>query len=182
MLSDAKVRSAKARPQSYKLTDSNRLYLLVTPSGGKLWRWNYTYDGKQKTMAFGAYPLVALTDARIKRDEAFTLLCDGHDPAVARKLKIEENIEAGRQTFERVAREWHANVKAQWAKVHASDIMRNLERDVFPSIGALPIAQLKPPKIMEVLRPIEDRGAVETAKRTRQRISAVFIRIWLRRP
>ena len=130
MLSDTKVRATKPREKSYKLTDANRLFLLVTPSGGKLWRWNYSYDGKQKSMAFGAYPLVSLADARCKRDETYTLLCEGRDPAIARRLRIEENIEAGRQTFERIAREWHGNARSQWAKVHAADIIRSLERDV----------------------------------------------------
>ncbi|OHT19101.1 tyrosine-type recombinase/integrase [Edaphosphingomonas haloaromaticamans] len=175
MLTDTKVRTAKPRPKSYKIADSNRLYLLVTPSGGKLWRWNYSYDGKQKSMAFGAYPIVSLADARGKRDEAVTILSEGRDPAIARKLKIEANIEAGRMTFERVAREWHGNSKAQWAKIHASDVIRSLERDVFPTIGALPIAQLTPPLVLGVLREIEARGAIETAKRVRQRISAVFV-------
>ena len=147
MLTDAKVRSAKPRPKSYKLVDANRLFLLVTPSGGKLWRWNYYYDGKQKSMAFGAYPAVLLADARAKRDEAASSLSEGHDPSVAKKLKIEANLEAGRQTFEKIARQWHENAKAQWAKVHASDIIRSLERDVFDEIGNLPIAQLTPPLI-----------------------------------
>ena len=70
MLTDGKVRGVKPHAKPYKLTDANRLYLLVTPSGGKLWRWNYDYDGKQKSMAFGAYPLISLADARSKRDEA----------------------------------------------------------------------------------------------------------------
>ncbi|WP_157220416.1 tyrosine-type recombinase/integrase [Flavisphingomonas formosensis] len=175
MLTDAKVRSAKPRPKPYKLADTNRLFLLVTPSGGKLWRWNYVYDGRNKTMAFGAYPLVSLADARGKRDDAFTLLSEGRDPSVARKMKIEANLEASRQTFERIARQWHENARAQWAKVHAADIIRSLERDVFPTIGDLPIAQLTPPLILAVLREIEARGAVETAKRVRQRISAVFV-------
>ncbi len=175
MLTDAKVRAAKPRAKPYKLTDASRLYLLVTPSGGKLWRWNYDYDGKQKSMAFGAYPLVSLADARTRRDEAYTTLCEGHDPAVAKKLKIEANIEAGRQTFERVAREWHDNAKAQWATIHANDIIRSIERDVFPSIGTLPIAQITPPLVLGVLREIEARGSIETAKRIRQRISAVFV-------
>jgi integrase len=175
LLTDVKVRAAKPRAKPYKLTDANRLYLLVTPSGGKLWRWNYDYDGKQRSMAFGAYPLVSLADARSKRDEGYSVLCDGRDPNVAKRLKIEENIEAGRQTFERVAREWHENAKSQWAKIHAADIIRSLERDVFPSIGALPIAQLTPPLVLGVLREIEARGSIETAKRIRQRISAVFV-------
>lgn len=174
MLTDAKVRSAKPRPKPYKLFDSNRLFLLVAPGGGKLWRWNYDYDGKSKTMALGAYPLLSLADARAKRDEAYAVLCEGHDPVVAKRLKVGAAIEAGRQTFERVARQWHANAKPQWARVHASDVLRSLERDVLPSIGALPIAQLTPPIVLGVLREIEARGSIETAKRVRQRISAVF--------
>lgn len=175
MLNDAKVRAARPREKAYKLTDSNRLFLLVTPSGGKLWRWNYSYDGKQKSMSFGIYPMVGLATAREKRDEARAVLTEGRDPSVAKKLRIEANIAASRNTFERVAREWHATSKPQWAAVHADDVIRSLERDVFPSIGSLPVADLKPPKILEVLKSIEDRGSVETAKRVRQRISAVFV-------
>lgn len=80
-------------------------------------------------MAFGAYLLVSLADARIKRDEAYTILCEGRHPAVARKLKVEANLEAGQQTFECTARDWHENARSQWAKVNASDVIRSLERD-----------------------------------------------------
>lgn len=132
---------------------------------------DYAYDGKQKSMAFGAYPVVSLADARGKRDEAVAVLSEGRDPAIARKLSIKANIEAGRMTFERVAREWYENSKAQWAKIHASDVIRSLERDVFPTIGDLPITQLTPALVLAVLREIEARGAIETAKRIRQRIS-----------
>ena len=175
MLSDAKIRAAKARDKAYKLTDSHRLYLLVKPNGSKLWKWNYAYDGKQKTMAFGIYPMVSLVNARAKRDDARALLDEGKDPSVVKKLRIEANLEAGRNTFERVAREWHENAKAQWAAIHADDVLRSLERDVFPLIGDLPISELTAPKILEALKSIEDRGAIETAKRVRQRISAVFV-------
>ncbi|PZU06106.1 integrase arm-type DNA-binding domain-containing protein [Sphingomonas sp.] len=175
MLTDTKIRTAKPRPKTYKLADANRLFLLVAPGGGKLWRWNYVYDGRNKTMAFGAWPHVSLADARARRDEAFTILCEGRDPSVARRLRIEQNIEAGRRTFERVAREWHENAKAQWATVHAADVLRSLERDIFPEIGTLPIADLTPPLVLAALREVEARGAIETAKRIRQRISAVFV-------
>ncbi|MFT4027571.1 MAG: integrase arm-type DNA-binding domain-containing protein [Novosphingobium sp.] len=175
MLSDTKIRAAKARDKAYKLTDGHRLYLLVKPNGSKLWKWNYTYDDRQKTMAFGIYPIVSLVKARAKRDDARALLDEGKDPSVVKKLRIEANLEASRNTFERVAREWHENAKGQWATIHADDVLRSLERDVFPLIGNLPIADLTAPKILEVLKSIEDRGAIETAKRVRQRISAVFI-------
>lgn len=175
MLTDAIVRAAKKRAKPYKISDGNRLYLLVTPGGGKLWRWNYEYDHKQKSMAFGAYPDVSLADARERRKEAAALVAQGLDPTVVKKLKVEANLEAARQTFERVARAWHENGRSQWAKVHANDIIRSLERDVFPTIGSLPIGQITPPLVLGVLREIEARGAIETAKRVRQRISAVFI-------
>jgi integrase len=175
MLSDAKVRAAKGRAKAYKLTDSNRLFVLVTPTGGKLWRWNYTYDGKQKSMAFGAFPLVSLSDARAKRDEAYTALCEGRDPAILKRLKIEANLEAARQTFEKLARTWHANAAPQWAARHADDVIRSLERDVFPSIGAFPVSEITPPLVLGTLREIESRGSIETAKRVRQRISAAFV-------
>jgi len=175
MLSDAKVRAAKARPKPYKLTDSHRLYLLVGPGGSKLWKWSYAYDGKQKTMHLGTYPLVSLAEARTKRNEARAQLQEGCDPAVVRKLKVQANIEAGRMTFERVARDWHALTAPQWGRRHANDVLRSLERDVFPEIGQLPIAQLTAPAIFEVLKAIEKRGSIETAKRVRQRISMVFV-------
>lgn len=176
MLNDAKVRAAKPQSKSYKLTDGYRLYLLVTPSGSKLWRWNYSHDGKQKTMALGIYPMVSLLDARAERDKARKLLLDeGRDPAIVKKLKKEANIQAGRNTFEKIAREWHETSKSQWALRHADDVIRSLERDVFPVIGALPISELKPPTIYKLLAAIEDRGAIETAKRVRQRISGTFV-------
>ncbi|WP_404480528.1 tyrosine-type recombinase/integrase [Novosphingobium sp. BL-52-GroH] len=175
MLSDAKVRAAKPRDKAYKLTDSHRLYLMVKPNGSKLWKWNYAYGEKQKTMAFGIYPMVSLVEARAKRDAARSQLEDGQDPSIVKKLRIEANQEASRNTFERVARDWFENARTQWARVHADDVIRSLERDVFPTIGELPISQMTPPKVLEILRLIEERGAVETARRVRQRISAVFV-------
>src|SRR3546814_19742874 len=109
--------------------------------------------------------MVILVDARAKRNVARALLAEGRDPMVMKKLKIEANLEAGRNTFERVARQWHEMAKPQWAAIHASDVLRSLERDIFPEIGEIPIADLTPPIIYDVLKEIEDRGAVETAKR-----------------
>jgi hypothetical protein len=91
--------------------------------------------------------MVSLRDARAKRDEARGLLEEGNDPSVVKKLKVEANIEASRNTFERVAREWHEMAKSQWAGHHADGILRSVERDAFPGMGALPISALKPPQI-----------------------------------
>lgn len=175
MLNDAKLRCAKPRDKAYKLTDSHRLYLLVKPSGGKLWRWNYSYGGKQKSMNFGIYPMVSLVQARAKRNEARAILDEGKDPAIVKKLAIEANRKAAECTFKKVAKEWHETFKAQWAAVHANDVIRSLERDVFPAIGKFPITDLTPPMVLKVLRAIEARGSIEIAKRVRQRISAVYV-------
>jgi len=147
----------------------------VNPRGSKLWKWSYAYDGKQKTLHFGVYPRASLLDARVKRDEASALVNEGRDPGVVRRLLVEANLEAGRQTFERLARDWFDNANSRWSLVHADDVIRSLERDVFPAIGALPIGELNAPVVLAVLREIESRGAIETAKRVRQRISGVFV-------
>lgn len=174
MLSDAKIRAATPREKPYKLFDAHQLYLAVSPAGGRHWRWKYRFDGREKLLSIGAYPLISLAAAREQRDEARRLLSEGLDPGVARKMKKQANVEASRLTFEKIAREWHEINASQWAKVHAADILRSLERDVFPKIGSLPLRDLTPPVILQVLRSIEDRSAIETARRTRQRISAVF--------
>ncbi len=175
MLTDAKIRAAKPRPKAYKLTDTNRLFVFVSPTGGKLWRWNYEFDGRQKVLSFGSWPKVSLVDARLNRDEAYEILKGMRDPAVVKKLRLEEALEASRQTFERIARQWFEMNRSRWAVIHQGDVIRSLERDVFKTIGKLPIADISPPLVLAVLREIEARGAIETAKRVRQRISAVFV-------
>jgi hypothetical protein len=145
-LSDAKIRADKRRDKAYKLTDSHHLYLLVKPNGSKLWKWNYLYDGKQKTMAFGIYPMVGLVNARARRDDARALLDERKDPSIVKKLWIKASLDAAHNTFERITREWHDNAKSQWTKIHAEDILRSLGRDVFPTIGSLPISELPLPR------------------------------------
>ena len=107
--------------------------------------------------------------------EGQALLDDLIDPAIAKKSKREERLEASRLTFELVAREWFDTNKGRWALVHQKDVICSLERDVFGAIGNIPITQLTPPLVLAVLRAIEARGAIETARRVRQRISEVFI-------
>ncbi|MBB4858155.1 integrase [Novosphingobium chloroacetimidivorans] len=117
MLSDAQIRDAKPKDRSYKLFDAHQLFLLLTTGGSKLWRLNYKYDGKQKSLALGRYSSLGLAEARRLRDEALAKLREGHDPGVAKKLKLKATIEASRNTFEKVAREWHEVYAPQWAKV-----------------------------------------------------------------
>lgn len=181
MLTDARVKAAKAKETAYKLGDSGQLFLHVTPAGGKHWRMNYTYGvnaaGKpaQKTLTFGSYPAITLGDARGKRDEAKRMLSEGRDPAVEKKVAIKARAQTDANTFEVVARRWYDLRKAGWSKVHAADVMDSLERDLFPAIGDLPITAIKAPRLLEVLQVVEKRGAIETAQRLRQRASAVFV-------
>ena len=181
MLNDAKVKAARPQDKAYRLGDSGQLYLQVSPTGGKHWRMNYTYGrnpaGKpvQKTLAFGSYPAVTLLDARKRRDDAKAMLRDGKDPAVEKRVAILTRTEANQNTFEVVARRWHALKEPSWNEVHASDVINSLARDVFPHIGDLPITVIKAPKLLEVLQKVEKRGAIETAHRLRQRCSAVFV-------
>lgn len=181
MLTDAKIKAAKPRETAYKLVDSGQLFLHVTPAGGKHWRMNYTYgknaQGKpaQKTLTFGPYPALTLIAARAKRDEAKDMLREGRDPAVERRVSSQARASDNENTFEVVARRWHDLHKATWSEVHAADVIASLDRDVFPEIGDLPITSIESPKLLTVLNAVEQRGAIETAHRLRQRVSAVFL-------
>ncbi len=181
MLNDAKLKAAKKKDKPYRLADSNQLYLHVSTAGGRHWRMNYTYGrnekGKpaQKTLSFGSYPQVSLLEARKYRDEAKELIRQGKDPAVEKRIVTKTRVDATGNTFETVARKWYALKKPGWDKVHARDVITSLERDIFPSIGDLPISVIKAPKLLDVLQVVEKRGAIETAHRLRQRLSAVFV-------
>ncbi|WP_047100128.1 tyrosine-type recombinase/integrase [Sphingomonas sanxanigenens] len=181
VLTDAKIKAAKPADRDYKLGDSQQLYLLVTKAGGKLWRMNYTYgksaSGKpaQKTLALGAYPAVGLAAARKARDDAKEHLSAGRDPAVERRVSARAQAAANANTFEAVARRWHAFKAPTWSRIHAKDVLDSLQSDIFPAIGDLPITSLRAPRLLEVLQRVEARGAIETAHRLRQRLSAIFV-------
>jgi integrase len=175
MLSEVQIRKAKPQEKAYRLTDQGGLHLFVTPAGGKLWRLRYKIDGKEKTLSLGQYPLVSLADARLARDEAKKTKATGRDPGVQKKLDQFTKKTSDAVTFEVLAREWFELNKAQWVERHAEDVINSLERDIFPMMGSLPVADITPATVLGVLRQIEGRGAKETARRIRQRISAAFV-------
>lgn len=179
MLTDTAIRKAEPRERPYKIADSGGLYLYVTPSGGKSFRMKFRMGGKEKLLTFGPYPEVKLTEAREKRDAARRSIRDHVDPSGARQRAQEAREakkaeEAKQLTFESAARTWWEQQRGRWAPVHANDVITSLERDVFPALGARPLAAIDAPAIVRALRAVEDRGSIETAKRLRQRISAVF--------
>lgn len=166
-LNDAKCKNAKPKESTYKLADGGGLNFMVTPSGGKLWRFSYRFNEKQKTLALGKYPDVSLSDARRRRDEARKLLAAGIDPGENKKAQKAARKEAAANSFEVVAQEWFAKQQPSWVESHASRVIARLQTDVFPWIGARPIAGITAPDYLSVFRRIEERGAVETAHRVK---------------
>lgn len=166
-LTDVQVSKAKSKDKPYKLTDGDGLFLLVTPTGGKLWRLKYRIDGKEKLLAFGAYPAIGLADARQRREDAKKMLVNGVDPGEVKKAQKAAIVAEAENAFEVVAREWHGKFSGQWSPGHAATIMDRLTRDVFPWLGAKPVSDIKPVDILAVLRRVEGRGALETAHRIR---------------
>jgi integrase len=175
MLSDTHCRKAKPGETPFKLTDGGGLYLYVTPAGGKYWRYRYEHDGKEKTLVIGPYPAIGLAEARSARDDAKAAKRAGRDPSVAKRVARAKVAGSDAATFEAIAREWHGVNKSQWSLIHSDDVIGSLERFVFPVLGALPIKEIEPPAVLDVLRKIEKRPAIETARRVRQRMSQVFV-------
>jgi integrase len=166
LLSDAKIRRAKASEKPVKLFDGQGLFLLVTPQGGRYWRFKYRVEGKERLLALGTYPEISLAVARQRRDEARRQVAQGIDPGAARKAEKHATA-AETETFEAIAREWYARFLSNWTTGHAVTIMSRLERDIFPWIGKRPIAEIKAPELLTVLRRVESRGALESAHRIR---------------
>ena len=176
-LTDIAIRNAKARPKPYKLADALGLFVLVQPSGGKLWRLKYRIDGREKKLGFGTYPEVSLSDARKRRDEARELVAAGKDPSREKQRdKVRARIDAG-NTFTAIANEYCAKRRRDgekaWAPATASrsEYLLSLLRG---SIGRLAINEIAPADVLTAVRRIEGKGNLESARRTLQLASAVF--------
>lgn len=174
-LTDIQVNKAKPRDKSYKLTDGGGLYLLISPTGGKLWRMDYRYAEKRKTLSFGPYPDVSLATARKRRDDARKLLADNVDPGDEKKVLREKEKERRANTFKKLALEWHERQIDHLAQRTRDQVMRRLNRDVLPVIGDTALSDLSSRTILDkVLRPMEDRGAIDLAHRVRGTLSQIL--------
>ena len=174
-LTDIQVRNAKPKDKPYTLADGGGMYLEVAPTGSKIWRMAYRQpNGKNTRLTFGPYPEITLLDARQKRMDAKKQKAAGTDPAQAKRIDKISKATASANTFEAVAREWHANKLDTWQERTATNIMHRLEVDIFPLIGRHPIAEIKAPVILDVLRQIEKRGALDMAKRQGQVCGQIF--------
>jgi integrase len=173
MLTDTACKNAKPKDKPYRLSDEKGLYLEVMPNGSKYFRLKYRYESKEKRLAFGVYPETSLKEARNKREEARKQLAQGIDPGETRKaMKAAQSADA--DSFEVVAREWIAKFAQKWSERHRLHIEQYLKKDVFPFLGSRPVREITAPELLSMLRRIESRGALETAKRTREYCGQVF--------
>lgn len=170
-LSDTAIRNAKPQGKPYKMYDAGGLFLIVTPAGGKWWRFKYRFAGKEKLLSLGTYPAVGLKDARRRRDDARELLAQGVDPSAQRQAAKAEAVAvetAKGQTFEAVAREWYEKKRAAWTPGHQKKILLRLGNQLFPYLGNVPLADLEAADFLAAIQKAEARGAIETAHRLAQ--------------
>ncbi len=173
-LSDVALRALQVREKPFKGSDAEGLHVLVNPSGSKLWRLAYLFGGRQKLLALGSYPAVGLREARRARDSAQELFASGADPAQLRKVeKRKERIATG-NTFRAVGDEWFDKQRPRWVDSYADRLRTRLDADLMPSLGSRPIADIEPIEVLDAIRMIESRDAVEMARRVMQMASAIF--------
>ncbi len=176
-LTELEVKKAKPADKQQKLSDGGGMYLLVHPNGGKYWRMDYRYGGKQKTLSLGVYPDISLADARDRREQARKLLANDTDPSAikqATKQVIQKSLQVEANSFSNLAAEFHKVKSPMWTAGHAKQWFGNLEKYAFPSIGDRPITDIEPMDIMQIMRGMEALGIHETRDRLLQTIGAVF--------
>lgn len=174
MLTYIQINAAKPAVKAYKLHDSLGLLLAVQPNGSKLWRLNYRYLGKQKTLHLGPWPQISLADARTRRDEARRQIAEGIDPSLEKKRARIAAKYAAANTFEAVAKEWLQKCERDGLARVTIDKISWLLAKAYPVIGDIPIAQITPHEALAVLRKVEATGAYESARRMRSVLSRVF--------
>jgi len=170
MLSNAAISNAKPKKKLYRINDGRGLCLEVTPSGSKRWRFRYRFDGKEKMLSLGLYPEVSLKDARTRAEDLRRQLSEGEDPAQQRQ----KGKAAAQTSFRDLAEEYLERFSTRMIPRTIQEKRRRLELNACPWIGDTPVADITPPMLLQVLRRMEGRGALETAHRTKQVISQVL--------
>lgn len=163
-LTEAKCRAAKPAEKAYKLSDGKQLYLFVKPNRAKLWRMDCKIAGKRKTLSFGPYPDISLADARRRAENA------------RRENRGLSDVSVGGANvrFRDIAEDWWRIQCPKWSERHRSIVHKRLVRDVYPYIGDMAIRDIDAPRILELIRKIEGRGALEVSQKVKQTIGQVF--------
>lgn len=172
-LTETKIRNAKPVSGAIKLSDGRGLFLFVAPTGGKLWRAKYRFEGKEKLISYGRYPDVCLAKVREAHQAMLSELASGIDPMAARKERKTLDDRTG-LSFESVAESWHRHWLIGKSPRHGRYVLRRLKADVYPAIGNLPINQVDSRSIVAMVKAIEQRGASEIAKRALEMTSQIF--------
>lgn len=173
-LTDIEIRKAKAQGSAYRISDGSGLFLWVTPAGGKLWRWKYRHDGKEKLMSFGAYPAVPLALARERFSEARQLLATGADPMQQRKAERTAQRALNTNSFQSIAHQWQEHWQEGKSPRHVDYVQRRMDADILPCLGARPIAEIEAPELVSMVKAIQERGARDIAKRALENTGQVF--------
>lgn len=173
-LTDTQIKVIKPEAKARKLADEKGLYLLLQPTGAKLWRLKYRFGGKEKLLALGSYPDVGLKDARNRRDEARKLLADGVDPSEQRKAQKAAGEMRAANSFEVICREWLEKWRTTVEPAQYKKALARLEKNVFPWLGGRPIAEITAPEVLAVMRRVDERGARYTAHKIKSEISQAF--------
>ena len=172
MLTDRQIQSLKAQEKTYKVFDGGGLFLEVTPTGSKRWRYKYRFEGREKLLALGVYPEVTLKDARDGHAEARKLLAGGVDPSAAKKAR--KATESGADSFATIAREWLDKFAPSRAASYTKSLEGRLRLHILPWIGSRPVDAIKPQELLEVARRIEAQGRLETAHRVLELAGQIF--------
>lgn len=174
MLTDLKIRHLKPVTKAKKLADERGLYLLLKPSGGRLWRFKFRFNGKEKLLSLGVYPDLSLAEAREARDQARRTLAQGLDPSALKQAERRERTQSAASDFQSVALEWLENVRPKWAAVTYSDTLKRFQVYVFPPIGHRPISEVTAQELLVSLRKIEAKGVFQTARKVAASCGQVF--------
>ncbi|MEP6632738.1 MAG: tyrosine-type recombinase/integrase [Luteimonas sp.] len=180
-LSPTAVKAAKPKGAQYKLTDGGGLYLLVTSTGQKLWRYKFRLGGKELTYAIGRYPDLSLAKAREDHENARRLVAQGSSPVLDRKIKRQEELTASANSFEAVARQWQAEKSPHWSSYYAKQVQVTLERDVFPRVGKFRLKDVTASHLRPILKEVAARTQPPDGKRKREKGAttvATLIRQW----
>jgi integrase len=173
-LTSAAIKAAKPKDKPYKMADGRGLHIIVATTGAKLWRFKYRFDGRERSMALGDFRDVSLADARTRHEDARRLLVSGVDPMAQRKQEQWSRKLAADNTFACAAKLWFDSWKVARSSNHVESTWRRLSADVFPVIGSRPISKIEAPELVRMMKRIEQRGAIDIAKRALQTSGQVF--------
>jgi hypothetical protein len=173
MLTRLKIESEKPSLRRQRLFDGRGLYLEISPTGGRWWRFKYRFAGKEKRISLGVYPEVGIKEARDRREDARKQVAAGIDPGAKRKAEAAALVENTENTFKAVAEEWVKLNSNKWSSANTYKITRLFERDIYPWIGERAVSGIGAQELLRVCRRIEGRNANETTHRALQNCGRV---------